>query len=343
MPNTIFLSYRRRGESTGYAGRISDRLKRAFGDEEYFRDLDDIKPGTDFVDAIDEHMACCQVLLVVIGTDWLTLADAAGRKRIDDPRDWVRLEVASALKRKALVLPVLVGGATMPSEADLPDDLKILARRQAIDLSDTRWDYDVDRLLNRVAETAGIHRRLSVPPGPPQSSQPPPRPPRPPLWRRFVKWGAITFGGLVVLGLLLPNSVMLDQATLGATLRRGAAATIQARREVNEQYLYPAYSGAQLETELAAVRALRASNQFAVMQLESQVIQSYSVNPDGSHALADVVEVWSDVVHSSTNGACLERISRHEFPQRIFLAKSTSGWTIDSVEFYVAAPASEAC
>lgn len=173
MPNTIFLSYRRRGESTGYAGRLADRLKRAFGDEEYFRDLDDIKPGTDFVDAIDEHMEYCKVLLVIIGADWLTLADAAGRPRLNDPQDWVRLEVAAALKRKALVLPVLVGGATMPGEADLPDDLKLLARRQAIDLSESRWDYDVEQLLDRVAETAGLQRRVSVPTAPRQLPQAP--------------------------------------------------------------------------------------------------------------------------------------------------------------------------
>jgi hypothetical protein len=171
MPSTIFMSYRRRGDSTGYAGRIADRLKRAFGEEEYFRDLDDIKPGTDFVDAIDEHMECCKVLLVIIGSDWLTLADAAGRRRLSDPRDWVRMEVAAALKRKALILPVLVGAATMPGEGDLPEELKLLARRQAIDLTDTRWDYDVEQLLNRIAETSGLQRRFSVPTAPRHPSQ----------------------------------------------------------------------------------------------------------------------------------------------------------------------------
>lgn len=198
MPNTIFISYRRRGESTGYAGRLADRLKRAFGEDEYFRDLEDIKPGTDFGDVIDEHLACCKVLLVVIGKDWLTLADASGRSRLSDPRDWVRLEVEGALKRDALVLPVLVGGATMPGEDQLPEPLRILSRRQAIELSETRWDYDVEQLLYRVAETVGLEPRISVPTRPPTVERKIAERPHPTRWRAMGWWGiaAAVIGGL---------------------------------------------------------------------------------------------------------------------------------------------------
>ena len=163
MPNTIFISYRRRGESTGYTGRLADRLKRAFGEDEYFRDLEDIKAGLDFGQVIERHLACCKVVLVIIGTDWLTLADASGRSRLSDPGDWVRLEVEGALKRDLLVLPILVGGATMPGADQLPETIRALARRQAVDLSDSRWDYDVEQLLNRISETVGVPPRVSVP------------------------------------------------------------------------------------------------------------------------------------------------------------------------------------
>lgn len=346
MPNRIFMSYRRRGESTGYAGRLADKLKRAFGEEEYFRDVDDIKPGVDFVDAIDEHMASCKVLLVIIGTDWLTLADAAGRRRLSDPRDWVRLEVGAALKRKALVLPVLVGGATMPGEEDLPDELQVLARRQAIELSDSRWDYDVEQLLNRVAETAGLERRVSVPTGPRQ-------PPQPPRWRRIMIWGGVVLVGLIVLSLLTQETAtigpgtgdpaVLEQPDLAATIRRADAAEIQAQREVDERYLSPVYSGHQLAEERAGVQALRASNRFAVMQLESQAFESFAVNPERSRAIVQVVETWSGAFYSSATEECIERVPRHRAPQRVFLGRTALGWTIDSIEFYAAAPARVAC
>jgi len=197
MPNTIFISYRRRGESTGYTGRLADRLKRAFGEDEYFRDLEDIKAGLDFGQVIERHLACCKVVLVIIGMDWLTLADASGRSRLSDPGDWVRLEVEGALKRDLLVLPILVGGATMPGADQLPETMRALARRQAVDLSDSRWDYDVEQLLNRISETVGIPPRVSVPTTTPTVERIEERPRRIP-WREMGWWAfaAVLIGGL---------------------------------------------------------------------------------------------------------------------------------------------------
>lgn len=127
-------------------------------------DVDAIAPGADFGARIDEAIDSCSLLIALIGDDWLDIADPAGRRRLDDPTDLVRREVASALGRSdLLVIPVLVEGAQMPRPEQLPDELKSLTRRNAFELSDARWRFDVDRLIE-VAQ--GV-----LPPGSPQ--QPP--------------------------------------------------------------------------------------------------------------------------------------------------------------------------
>lgn len=153
----IFISYRRRGEGAGYAGRLADRLIREFGDEQCFRDVDDIESGTDFVEAISNAVGACQVLVVVVAPDWLNATDANGRRRLDNPQDFVRIEIAAALDRNTRVVPVLVGGALMPAPEDLPAAIEGFARRQAHELSDSRWDYDVDQLVGAI-ERIGVKR-----------------------------------------------------------------------------------------------------------------------------------------------------------------------------------------
>ena len=143
---TVFVSYRR-DDSAGYTGRLIDGLVQKFGNSGIFRDIDDIEPGSDFVEAIGKAVGACDILIAVIGTQWLSISDARGRPRIADPNDFVRVEVATALARNVRVIPVLVRGAQMPPEADLPEDLKPLARRNAVELSDVRWDFDVGRLM----------------------------------------------------------------------------------------------------------------------------------------------------------------------------------------------------
>lgn len=143
----IFISYRR-DDSSGYAGRLFDRLSAHFGRPNVFMDIEALEPGADFVEGIDRAMASCEALVVLIGTEWLSATDAKGRRRLDNPNDFIRLEVANALQRELLVLPVLVNDATMPTEEELPPPLAPLARRQAHELSNTRWEYDVGRLID---------------------------------------------------------------------------------------------------------------------------------------------------------------------------------------------------
>jgi hypothetical protein len=115
----VFISYRRK-ESSHVAGRLADRLIDRFGAERVFIDVEAIKPGMDFAEAISQAVEACMVLVAVIGPGWLSAADERGRARLDDPDDLVRLEVGAALARGVLVIPVLVENAIMPGRKDLP-------------------------------------------------------------------------------------------------------------------------------------------------------------------------------------------------------------------------------
>ncbi|MDO9438769.1 toll/interleukin-1 receptor domain-containing protein [Hydrogenophaga sp.] len=142
----IFISYRR-DDSAGYAGRLYDRLIPHFGAERVFMDVEGIEPGADFVTAIEDAVGSCRVLVVIIGDEWLSTTDKAGGRRLDDPHDFIRLETVTALQRGIRVVPVLVGGALMPRAEDLPEDLKPLARRQAIEVSHKQWDATTAELI----------------------------------------------------------------------------------------------------------------------------------------------------------------------------------------------------
>jgi len=145
-PRRIFISYRR-DESSYPASWLFDRLTEHFGEAEVFKDVDSIQLGDDFAEAIASAVESCDVLLVLIGDHWLTITDDGGQRRLDDPNDFVRLEIEAALNRKIRVIPVLIGGARMPRANDLPASLSKLARRQALELSPNRFRSDTGRLL----------------------------------------------------------------------------------------------------------------------------------------------------------------------------------------------------
>ena len=139
MLGGVFISYRRE-DSGGFAGRIYDRLTNRLGRENVFFDVDAIPPGLDFVDVLSERVGKCDVLLAIIGKHWVSSADSQNGRRLDDPGDFVRIEIEAALKRNVPVIPVLVDGAAMPQAGDLPDSLKKLTRRQAIEISHSRFE-----------------------------------------------------------------------------------------------------------------------------------------------------------------------------------------------------------
>jgi hypothetical protein len=146
MSGQIIINYRREDGST-WAERLYDRLQIRFPKNQIFIDVDNLDPGIDFVEAIEQSVGSGDVLIAVIGKRWLISSEAEGSRRLDNPDDFVRLEIATALKRNIRVIPVLVDDASMPRASDLPDDLKSLVRRQAIPVSHDRFSADSERLI----------------------------------------------------------------------------------------------------------------------------------------------------------------------------------------------------
>jgi hypothetical protein len=150
LPGRIFISYRRQ-ETAWPAGRLYDVLVEHFPAEQVFKDVDSIEPGEDFVERITAAVASCDVLLALIGPDWLTITDEEGRRRLNDPGDYVRVEIETALKREIRVIPILVDSARMPDANQLPVTLAPLARRNAVEINPL--SFDTVRLMTAVQKS----------------------------------------------------------------------------------------------------------------------------------------------------------------------------------------------
>jgi hypothetical protein len=149
MSRKIFISYRRDDEPHA-AGRLFDRLEDAFGQEDLFFDIDSIPPGKDFVGILQQRISDCDVVLAVIGREWLNILDESGARRLDNPDDFVRIELASALTLKKLIIPVLISEVPMPRSYELPKDLESLARRNALRLTHARFSNDAANLIKQL-------------------------------------------------------------------------------------------------------------------------------------------------------------------------------------------------
>lgn len=154
----IFISYRRE-DSEHAVGRLADDLRQRFGaDNQVFLDHASIVPGSDFFDSLQQALAECAAVLVVIGPGWLDAADRRQRRRLDLDDDWVRNEVAACLGDAGVrVFPVLVGGAGMPPADELPTPLQTLARRQALPLATRHWHADVAVLVRLLQQVPGLN------------------------------------------------------------------------------------------------------------------------------------------------------------------------------------------
>lgn len=144
----LFISYRRE-DSVAYAGRLYDHLSEHFGADRVFMDIGQIAPGDDFVAILDARIKASDVVIALISREWLTAHNEQGR-RLDQPDDFVRYELAAALKQGKRLIPVLVGGATMPDAKELPAAIGALARHQAHELDDTRFQFDLDALIRSI-------------------------------------------------------------------------------------------------------------------------------------------------------------------------------------------------
>jgi WD40 repeat protein len=145
----IFISYRRQ-DSSHLAGRLYDRLADRFGADLVFMDVATIDLGVDFAEVITRAVGTCQVLVALIGPQWVTAADPGGRRRLRDPNDFVRLEIQAALERDVRLIPILVEGAPMPRVRDLPRQLAGLARRNAMTMRHESFPYDAERLVTAI-------------------------------------------------------------------------------------------------------------------------------------------------------------------------------------------------
>jgi hypothetical protein len=178
-PSAVFISYRR-GDGAGYAMVLNERLVRHFGPSRVFRDIDDLGPGTNFVARIESAIGSCAVVVALMGTNWAGV-QSDGRRRLDDPNDFLRLEIVSAIQLGVRIIPVLVQGASMPSQEMLPEPMKSLASRQALRIDDSAVEFGVSKLI------AAVERELGAADEP--ASYPDERPPPPPPKARRIGWG----------------------------------------------------------------------------------------------------------------------------------------------------------
>ncbi|MBN1428916.1 MAG: TIR domain-containing protein [Anaerolineae bacterium] len=157
----IFINYRRQ-DSEGYVGRLYDHLVQHFGSECVFMDVDSIRPGADFLKTLEEAVAACDVFIAVIGPQWLTATDDSGTRRLDLWNDFVRIEIASALKQDKLIIPILVGQAQMPPPTVLPEEIAALSRRNAITLSHQRFGRDIEKLVDAIKSMVPASRAFKT-------------------------------------------------------------------------------------------------------------------------------------------------------------------------------------
>lgn len=147
----IFINYRRE-DSAGDAGRISDRLFQEFGKDKVFIDVDTIPLGVDFIKYLESQVAKCDVLLAVIGRQWLKITDNTGKRRIDNEKDFVTIEIMAALRRNIRVIPLLVQNSSMPTQDELPSNLKALASRNGISIRHEHFHDDMTKLIKGIKE-----------------------------------------------------------------------------------------------------------------------------------------------------------------------------------------------
>jgi tetratricopeptide (TPR) repeat protein len=215
MPDNIFINYRRE-DSMSIAGRLHDRLIQAFGKENIFMDVDHIPAGVDFAAHLHSTIAKCKILLVVIGPHWLDAKDEAGQCRLHQLDDFVAIEIAAALARNVRVIPVLVEGAAMPKARELPDSLKPLARRQAVDVRQLHFGRDTEALVETVRELLNDGRG----------------------WLRRWRWAAVAGVGAIVLfliGWIGIASTNISMWAPWAQTREGGNAKAQADAEAKRK------------------------------------------------------------------------------------------------------------
>jgi hypothetical protein len=369
----VFISYRR-GQAAGYAGRLADELARRFGKRQVFRDVEAISAGADFVQAIDAAVAACGAVVVVITPGWADIVDEAGRRRLDNAEDFARLEIEAALRRGTLVIPVLVGGASMPRSDQLPEQIRALARRQAHEIRDASWDYNVDQLVATL-ERRGL--QSVPPPAAATAGQATHAPAGPPKSRRLPLMAAGLIGAVATVAVLSvaissrqpadsddpiqaemgtpaatggvttdPKASLDDEETarreIEALIARAAQAEIAAFRDLDPALLMAVYDGAIRDDLTAAIEDLASNGFYALNTLHGRKIVAIDVFTDGTEAEVEMVESWSSEYRNDASGTCLY-VPQHDGSQTLYLYRGPSGWRIEDVEHHDEAPDAVVC
>lgn len=315
----IFISYRRE-DSADVTGRIRDRLVKHFGKEAVFIDVDNIPLGVNFADHLDSRVGQCEVLLAIIGRDWLTVTNRKGERRLDVPEDFVRIELKSALNREIPVVPLLVRGASMPAKSDLPESIRELALRNGMPVrSDPDFHNDCDRLIEgldkHLAGDAPIEAKESAdsrddpPPLPVELDGPPDSdlsatPPEPRITLKRVLGAAAILGALILGYVLWPSAspeqtVTIDQFRVTPqSISEGERATVSWRtrhaERVNIEPLIGAVAGTGSKTitpesdTTYSISAADAEGRSVQAQASIEVVRRVTSGPEPARPTAQL-------------------------------------------------------
>jgi len=256
LMTTIFISYRR-DDAAAYAGRLYDGLRQRYGEDHVFMDVDRIQPGENFASVIERSVQSTDVMLAVIGETWLTVTNEARLRRLDDPEDFVRLEIKAALDAGLRVIPVLVGGASMPAEDALPTVLRRLAGVQAVIMSNERWDYDAER-LNRSIDAAG----------------------KPATRRKWLWFGLLALTIVAMIGLLaMPQTARLFSRTVMLRAAPTVLSVDQARAMVIQRDFFHTQWNAVATTTLPALERELHGTDVVIKQTRYQLMWQQRASP----------------------------------------------------------------
>ena len=189
----IFINYRVH-DTAGETGRLVDRLKQHFSEDQIFMDIDKIEPGLDFTKAISKSLESCDIMLAIIGPHWLGVNPADNTSRIKNPNDWVKTEISTALQRDIRIVPVLVDGGQLPGADELPAELQPLLLRQSYEISNKRWDYDTEQLINMLIKFGLMPKPSPVPHPAPNDKT---------WWKKNSWWVYILIGIIITVSVLV--------------------------------------------------------------------------------------------------------------------------------------------
>ena len=317
--SSIFISYRRE-DTLPYAGRLSDELARHFPDCKIFMDIDAIGYGVNFGEEIQKAVTSCDVLIALIGRQWLRITDENGQRRLDNPDDWVRLEIGKALKAGIRVIPILLQGAAMPSADALAAEIRGLAGLNALDISDGRWRHDISLLIDTL--NGILLERTDLPPTEPVSSDASPK--RSQRWiprRLHIPTPAKTILAIVLASAVLSIMWRAGLVSPGTNVNKAPAGNWNATTQTS-----PAVTGTPLSASSELASTAPASTP---VPSESELP---SVTPTATPALqASPVEASTPTVKQIIEGSNIgPRLPRSAIESELSRIGASCSWSVDA-------------